>query len=82
MSGFGVVTAREWKSYFSTPLAYVFLVVFLVLCGFSTFELGGFYQRNQADLSVFFSYQPWLYLFLGAGHLHALVGGRAQKRFD
>ncbi len=64
MSGFGVVTAREWKSYFSTPLAYVFLVVFLVLCGFSTFELGGFYQRNQADLSVFFSYQPWLYLFL------------------
>ncbi len=64
MSGFLNVAGREWKSYFATPLAYVFLVVFLVLCGFSTFELGGFYQRNQADLSVFFSYQPWLFLFL------------------
>jgi ABC-2 type transport system permease protein len=64
MRNFCVVAWREWCSYFSTPLAYVFLVVFLVLCGFTTFELGGFYQRNQADLSVFFSYQPWLYLFL------------------
>lgn len=59
-----VVAKREWTAYFATPLAYVFLVVFLVLCGFSTFELGGFYQRNQADLQIFFSYQPWLYLFL------------------
>jgi ABC-2 type transport system permease protein len=59
-----IVARREWKSYFATPLAYIFLVVFLVLCGFSTFELGGFFQRNQADLQTFFSYQPWLYLFL------------------
>ena len=64
MSDLLIVTRREWASYFATPLAYVFLVVFLMLCGFTTFELGGFYQRNQADLSVFFSYQPWLYLFL------------------
>ncbi len=64
MSDVMVVALREWKAYFSTPLAYVFLVVFLVLCGFSTFELGGFFQRNQADLQPFFSYQPWLYLFL------------------
>jgi len=64
MSAVMIVARREWKSYFSTPLAYIFLVVFLVLCGFSTFELGGFFQRNQADLQPFFSYQPWLYLFL------------------
>ncbi len=64
MPAFMTVARREWQAYFATPLAYVFLVVFLVLCGFATFELGGFYQRNQADLQVFFSYQPWLYLFL------------------
>ena len=64
MSALTIVAKREWKAYFATPLAYVFLVVFLVLCGFTTFELGGFYQRNQADLQTFFSYQPWLYLFL------------------
>jgi ABC-2 type transport system permease protein len=64
MSALLIVAKREWKAYFATPLAYVFLVVFLVLCGFATFELGNFYQRNQADLQVFFSYQPWLYLFL------------------
>lgn len=64
MTGFIAVVTREWKSYFATPLAYVFLIVFLMLCGFATFELGGFYQKNQADLSVFFSYQPWLFLFL------------------
>lgn len=64
MNGLMVVLQRELKSYFATPLAYVFLVVFLLMCGFATFELGRFYQRNQADLLVFFSYLPWLYLFL------------------
>lgn len=64
MSGLLIVAKREWQAYFATPLAYVFLVVFLMLCGFATFELGGFYQQNQADLSVFFAYHPWLYLFL------------------
>lgn len=64
MPGLLVVARREWKAYFATPLAYVFLVVFLVLCGFTTFELGNFYSRNQADLAPFFSYHPWLYLFL------------------
>lgn len=59
-----IVTRRELGAYFSTPLAYVFLVVFLMMCGFVTFELGGFYSRNQADLVPFFSYHPWLYLFL------------------
>lgn len=64
MAALLIVARREWNAYFATPLAYVFLVVFLMLCGFATFELGGFYQRNQADLSAFFAYQPWLYLFL------------------
>lgn len=59
-----IVTRRELGAYFATPLAYVFLVVFLVLCGFATFELGSFYQRNQADLVTFFAYHPWLYLYL------------------
>jgi ABC-2 type transport system permease protein len=64
MAALLIVARREWNAYFATPLAYVFLVVFLMLCGFATFELGSFYQHNQADLSTFFSYQPWLYLFL------------------
>lgn len=64
LSSLSIVTRRELAAYFATPLAYVFLVVFLMLCGFVTFELGGFYGRNQADLVPFFSYHPWLYLFL------------------
>ncbi len=55
---------REFKAYFATPLAYIFLVIFLVLTGVFTFYLGGFYERNQADLEAFFTFHPWLYLFL------------------
>jgi gliding motility-associated transport system permease protein len=55
---------RELKSYFATPVAYVFIVIFLLLMGTFTFYLGGFYERGQADLSGFFNYHPWLYLFL------------------
>jgi ABC-2 type transport system permease protein len=55
---------REFKSYFATPVAYVFIVIFLLLMGTFTFYLGGFYERGQADLSGFFNYHPWLYLFL------------------
>ncbi len=55
---------RELKSYFATPVAYVFIVIFLVLAGAFTFYLGGFYERGQADLQPFFSFHPWLYLFL------------------
>ncbi|SVE24481.1 uncharacterized protein METZ01_LOCUS477335, partial [marine metagenome] len=51
-------------SYFSTPLAYVFIVIFLVLTSTFTFYLGNFYERGQADLSAFFNFHPWLYLFL------------------
>nr|WP_197493350.1 ABC transporter permease [Woeseia oceani] len=55
---------RELNAYFATPVAYVFIVIFLVLMGAFTFYLGGFYERGQADLAPFFNYHPWLYLFL------------------
>jgi ABC-2 type transport system permease protein len=55
---------RELQSYFATPVAYVFIVIFLVLMGTFTFNLGGFYERGQADLQAFFNFHPWLYLFL------------------
>lgn len=55
---------REFNAYFATPLAYVFVVIFLVLMGIFTFYLGGFFERGQADLQPFFAWHPWLYLFL------------------
>ncbi len=55
---------RELASYFATPVAYVFIVIFLILSGAFTFYLGGFYERGQADLQPFFNFHPWLYLFL------------------
>src|SRR2546423_1433841 len=55
---------RELASYFATPLAYVFILIFLVLANAFTFYLGGFYERGQADLDPFFTFHPWLYLFL------------------
>ena len=58
------VFRRELRSYFATPVAYVFIVIFLVLSSAFTFYLGNFYERGQADLLPFFSFLPWLYLFL------------------
>jgi ABC-2 type transport system permease protein len=58
------VLRRELRSYFVTPVAYVFLVMFLVLSAILTFFVGDFYERGQADLQPFFSMQPWLYLIL------------------
>jgi gliding motility-associated transport system permease protein len=55
---------RELRSYFATPVAYVFIVIYLVLMGTFTFYLGQFFERGQADLSSFFNFHPWLYLFL------------------
>jgi ABC-2 type transport system permease protein len=59
-----IIFRRELASYFATPVAYVFITIFLVLAGWFTFYLGGFYERGQADLAPFFSFHPWLYLFL------------------
>ncbi len=58
------IMKRELYAYFSTPVAYVFIVVFLFLTGIFTFYLGAFYERAQADLEPFFRFHPWLYLFL------------------
>ncbi len=58
------IMRRELASYFATPVAYVFIIIFLVLAGWFTFYIGGLYERGQADLAPFFSYLPWLYLFL------------------
>lgn len=55
---------REFRSYFSTPIALIFLTVFLVLNGFFTFKLGRFFEAGQADLRGFFLWHPWLYLFI------------------
>lgn len=59
-----IIAKRELGSYFGTPLAYVFIVIFLALTGAMTFYLGGFLYTGQADLHPFFVYHPWLYLLL------------------
>lgn len=58
------VYRRELKSYFESPVAYVFLVSFLLLTGFLTFAVAHFYERQTADLEVFFTFHPWVYLLL------------------
>ena len=64
MNSLSVILKRELASYFATPLAYVFIVIFLMLAGSFTFFFGNFFQNGQADLRAFFAYHPWLYLFL------------------
>ncbi len=59
-----LIFKREFAGYFATPVAYVFLVVFLAFAGALTFRLGNFFERGQADLQSFFMWHPWLYLFL------------------
>ena len=58
------IVKRELASYFSTPLAYVFIVIFLTLIGSFTFYLGNFFARGQADLNSFFAFHPWVYILL------------------
>jgi ABC-2 type transport system permease protein len=64
MNGLAAIFKRELAGYFATPLAYVFIVIFLILTGVFTFQLGALYESNQADLRAFFDWHPWLYLFL------------------
>lgn len=64
MGAISTIAGRELRSYFATPVAYVFIVIFLSMMGVFTFYLGGFYERGQADLLPFFNFHPWLYLFL------------------
>ena len=58
------IIKRELTSYFSTPVAYVFITIFLILSGLFTFYLGNFFEIGQASLGSFFEWHPWLYLFL------------------
>ncbi|MCC6932211.1 MAG: ABC transporter permease [Deltaproteobacteria bacterium] len=64
MNNINAIFKREFKSYFATPIALIFLVVFLVLTGFFTFKLGSFYEMGQASLASFFAWHPWLYIFI------------------
>jgi ABC-2 type transport system permease protein len=64
MNGVITVMKRELASYFATPIAYVFIAIFLILAGAFTFYIGNFYERGQADLTSFFTFHPWLFLFL------------------
>jgi len=59
-----ILFKRELKGYFATPVAYVFIVIFLLLIGWITFSLAHFYEEERADLQSFFGWHPWLYLFL------------------
>ena len=59
-----IIAKRELAGYFATPLALVFIVIFLALTGAFTFYLGNFFGRGQADLETFFRFHPWLYLIL------------------
>lgn len=58
------IIKRELSCYFTSPVAYVFMVIFLLLCGFFTFSVSHFYEIGQADLRTFFQWHPWIYLFL------------------
>lgn len=58
------ISKREIKAYFTAPVAYVFIIIFLMLCGFFTFNVSNFYETGQADLRPFFVWHPWLFLIL------------------
>ncbi len=58
------ILKREWKAYFNSPVAYVFIVIFLALSGFFTFNVSHLYEAGRADLGAFFFWHPWLYLIL------------------
>ena len=58
------IAKRELTSYFTSPVAYVFLVIFLLMTGFFTFTAGAFFERGEASLGAFFAWHPWLYLVL------------------
>jgi len=64
MNALWIIAKRELSGYFSSPVAYVFLVIFLLVAGFLTFTAGAFFERGEASLAAFFGWHPWLYLVL------------------
>ena len=63
-SNIWTITKRELTGYFDSPVAYVFIVIYLLLAGFFTFTFGAFFDRGEASLGAFFMWMPWLFLFL------------------
>ena len=59
-----IITRRELGVYMGSAVAYVFLIAYLLLAGILTFTLGGFFERNDASLGIFFNWMPWLLIFL------------------
>jgi ABC-2 type transport system permease protein len=64
MNALWIIAKRELAGYFNSPVAYVFLVIFLLVAGFLTFTAGAFFERGEASLGAFFAWHPWLYLVL------------------
>ncbi len=64
LANINTIVKRELGGYFTSPIAYIFLVIFLLLTGFFTFTVGSFFERGEASLVSFFTWHPWLYLFL------------------
>lgn len=64
MRAIWIIARRELAGYFTSPVAYVFLVIFLLLAGFFTFTAGAFFERGEAGLGAFFGWHPWIYLVL------------------
>ena len=64
MKNIWIISKRELSGYFNSPIAYVFIVIFLLLMGFFTFMMGGFFRSNEASLGAFFVWHPWLYMLL------------------
>ena len=64
MRAIRTIVKRELASYFNSPVAYVFLVIFLLMTGFFTFTAGNFFERGEASLAAFFGWHPWVYLML------------------
>jgi len=64
MSVISTIAKRELAAYFTSPVAYVFLVIFLLMTGFFTFTAGNFFERGEASLGAFFGWHPWVYLML------------------
>ncbi len=64
MNALWIIAKRELAGYFNSPVAYVFLVIFLLVAGFLTFTAGAFFERGEASLGAFFGWHPWLYLVL------------------
>ena len=74
------IARRELRAYFATPVAYVFIVIFVALSGVFTFYLGNFFEREQADLTPFFGFHPWLHLVLAPAVSMRPVGRGAPVR--